>query len=156
MKKTFGILIVFSLLLWACGEDKGNNPSTQSSCSAPTECTLNSGENVRLACVEYSGDLAQGTTVTLHWIGNVADCTGWNPEVSLDGGTSFSVLSKGSITTNDLSKDTQCFEFEYTVPSDKSWLVNGKANDQVIFRIQDYTNKTSSWRSDSDTLTVIP
>lgn len=148
------------LALVACGDDSGtkNEPSSSSSsqaCKVPTSCVPGNGAEVEIMCPQGGDSFAPGDTVKLIWRANIADFTGFVPQVSADAGNAYTDIVEGSILVEDNSVASQCFTYEYVVPADGSLTPGSKNNDGVIFRVKDYSLTSPSMRDVSEAVTVV-
>jgi hypothetical protein len=157
MRLSILVPIASVLALVACGDDSGtkNEPKVEA-CGMPTSCAPENGADVELVCPQGGESFAPGDTVTIMWRAtNIADFTGFVPQVSADAGNAYMDIIDTSIIAEADGPDAQCFSYDYVVPEDGSLTPDDTDNDAVIFRIKDYSITTPNMRDASEAVTVV-
>ncbi|NLB64357.1 MAG: hypothetical protein GX801_09675 [Fibrobacter sp.] len=141
MKKL--LLTMLLLLLFSCGE-KVNEPVVIS-------CTPENGRDIEFMSPKRGDVFAPGETVVLKWRAKVDDFTGFLPMISLNNSENFDPITDESIfAEGNPAEGDYCVEFSYTIPADMGY------NDEVWFRVKDYSDPSSVYRDQVGPLTVKP
>lgn len=148
-----GLIVSFGIL--SCSEDKGSDSNGASSCTMPSSCEPGNGSKIEVLCPENGQEFAAGDSIAVLWRANVLDFTGFVPQVSIDGGETWTTLSNGSVEAVASGGEFQCFFHKTVVPEDGSWTPDGTDNEAVVFRVKDYSSVQASMRATSGTVTIL-
>ena len=87
----------------------------------------------------------------------MADFTGFLPQVSIDGGSSWTTPLNPAVTGSVLAEASpanQCLSYTTIIPTDGSYSPGKVDNAAVLFRVKDYSSTQAAMRDASDTVTV--
>ena len=125
-------------------------------CTMPTDCTPAGGTQIEVLCPSAGATIKAGDSLTMIWRANISNFTGFLPQASADGGSSFINLTTASVLAPSMTPINQCLSVRVLVPAGNLLILGGVQNSSVVFRVRDYTTTYPTLRANSPAVTVIP
>ncbi len=154
------ILLRFSALallsLVACADDtvKTATSLTKIDCGVPASCSPTGDALIEITCPTGGEKLSAGDTLVVRWRATVTDFSGFRPQISLDGGTSFKELADSSVWSGP-TPTSQCLSYPVVIQADSLFMPNASDNANVMIRIRDYSASSPTMRATTPAITIL-
>jgi hypothetical protein len=129
----------------ACESDNGSGPDADT-----VDCALAEGEVVAMMTPEDGAIVQAGSTVEVKWKADADQFTGFMVKVSPDAGESWEIVVTESLHTDAVGEGCLTYDWEVS----EELLIEGGSNDDVMVRVQDYSD--ADLRATSEGITVEP